>query len=104
VAKGSTEAAAPVFFLHSPHTSHRGAFQATESVINLFETIFGLLDEACVGLDFRQRASDIQFVGRPRQNIVLPVATVRSDLEERVILRARAKPSDRSDANVRCPL
>ena len=81
-----------------------GAFRATESVINLFETIFGLLDEACVGLDLRQRASDVQFVGRPRQNIVLLVATIRSDLEERVILRARAKPSDRSDANVRCPL
>jgi hypothetical protein len=46
-----------------------GAFQATKSVINLFETIFGLLDEACVGLDLRQRASDVQFVGRPGQNI-----------------------------------
>jgi hypothetical protein len=70
VAKGSTESrSAGIFFSTVLTHPIEGAFQATESVINLFETIFGLLDEACVGLDLRQRASDVQFVGRPGQNI-----------------------------------
>jgi hypothetical protein len=92
VAKGSTESrSAGIFFSTILTHPIEGAFQATESVINLFETIFGLLDEACVGLDLRQRASDVQFVGRPRQNIVLLVVTIRSDLEERVITSRASK-------------